>query len=313
MTSLITLLVYNGLANRLLPIISCLRLAKKTNRKINIVFRGTPIRTCIPYYGVDCTYYDLFKKNDNIIIDFDENNIKYDRTFNFEYWLNKETIIDVSGNCNIYVNYCLYTLLSFDDDKKSIFKNIQDRIKIPGEIFFDDIGNELGTILREEIKPVDELQDEINKDMSVFKTNMIGIHIRTSDGGFINHDWDNIVKNLISKSIIWCNENKDNGIFLATDSLKYYSEFASKFTTDQFIFYYPPEILCDTNSDNMDKFRNDKFNVLCAVVELYLLGSCNSKIIGTVNSTFSICSMLIASPNTKKYLINNIDNIPSKF
>lgn len=312
-SSYITVVVHNGLANRLLPLISCYRLAKKSNRKLNIVFNGTPVRSCIRYDGEHCAYYDLFKPCDGIVVDANLHDIHYERTFNFEYWLNKDMIIDITGDCNIYTNYGLYTMISQDDDQNSICKNLKFVIEKSGPLIFDDIAIELGDILRSDIQPVDELQFEINKYQSRFKKNMVGIHIRSTDGGFTGIKWDAMVQELIQKSLLWCKASLDNGIFLATDNPKYYIDFALKLTTDQFIFYNPPETLCKTKSTNVDKFNNDKFNVLCATIEMQLLGHCHHLIIGTASSTFSVCGMLLAPHETTKILIQNLHDIPPAF
>ena len=162
---LLTVVVHNGLANRLLPLISCLRLAKKSGRLLNVIFNGTPVRSCIRYDGAPCKYYDLFQKNEEILV-VDKNTsgtIVYERSYDFEYWLNKEMVIDVSGDGHVYTNYGLYTIIGVEDDQNSMFKLLRDVIEKPGEIHFDDgIAPELGEILRTDIKPVAELQREIN-------------------------------------------------------------------------------------------------------------------------------------------------------
>jgi hypothetical protein len=58
------------------------------------------------------------------------------------------------------------------------------------------------------------------------------------------------------------------------------------------------------------KFNNDKFNVLCGVVELFLLSKCNRYIIGTADSTFSVSAMIMADKETQKYLFNDVSNLP---
>ena len=281
-----------------------------------MVFNGTPVRSCIRYDGAPCKYYDLFERNDNILVDSDTTGIHYDRSFDFEYWLNKEMIIDVTGDGHVYTNYGLYTIIGTEDDSTSMCKLLRNVIEKPGKLVFDSIALELGNILREDIKPVKELQREItNYKQNRFKKNMVGLHIRSTDGGFVGIKWDKMVQELIRRCLVWCKKSLDNGIFLATDNGTYYIDFASKLTTDQFVFYNPPDVLCGTESTNVDKFNNDKFNVLCATVEMYLLGECNRGIIGTASSTFSVCGMLIGShfPNTTNYLITSLDNIPDEF
>lgn len=313
---LLTVVVHNGLANRLLPLISCLRLAKKSGRLLNVIFNGTPVRSCIRYDGVPCKFYDLFEKNEEIlVVDKDTSGIVYERSYDFEYWLNKEMVIDVGGNGHIYTNYGLYTMIGVEDDQNSMCKLLRDVIEKPGEIHFDGIAQELGEILRTDIKPVEELQREINlyKEKR-FKKHMVGIHIRSTDGGFTDIKWDKMVQELIKKSLVWCGKSEENGVFLATDNGKYYVDFASKLVTDQFVFYNPPETLCGTESTNVDKFNNDKFNVLCGLVEMYLLGECSQCIVGTASSTFSVCGMLIGSGHdSRNYLIKSVEDIPDEF
>ena len=43
---------------------------------------------------------------------------------------------------------------------------------------------------------------------------------------------------------------------------------------------------------------------------MYLLGKCNRMIIGTVDSTFSICGMLLAENDIQKYLISDEESVP---
>jgi len=306
---MIKITVHNGLANRLLPLISIIRLAEQTNRKVNLIFHGTPVRSCLRYDGEPCKFEDLFDPVDNLILN-DCRNYYFERTYNFEYWLNKDMVMDVSGYCNIETNFGLYTIISDKDDTNSIFKNLQNVLKQGCEIKFDTIGNELSCVLKN-LKPVKELRDEITKYDSTFLPNMVGIHIRSTDGGFVNIDWSSIVKKLVLLSQEWT-KNADNGIFLATDNPIFYEQFKI-LNEKQLFFYEPPTVLCNTTTTQNDKFNNDKYNVLCGLVEMHLLGKCNRSIIGTAESTFSFCAMLLSEQNTKKYLINKVEHIPDEF
>ena len=302
---MITVVLHNGLCNRLLPLISCIRLAKKVNSKVFIEWTYTPVRSCIAYHGDLCAISELFN-----IPSYISNNpsASHERIYEFRYWENKDHVIDVSDNKDVFVNYALYTIISNDDNQNSFLKNLKSVIVNPQEIILDDIAKDLGYILKNDLTPISLLQNEINKVKENFFPNMIGIHIRKSDGGFASYDWKNINKNLIRQLKQWC-KNNDNGVFLATDDMDTYIEFASSLG-NKLIFYNPPDILNNSKSTSGNKFSNDKFNVMCAVVELYLLGSCNKYIIGTADSTFSLCAMLMTDDNTKKFLINNVENIP---
>ena len=314
----LTVVVHNGLANRLLPLVSCLRLAKKTNRKLNIIWNGTPVRSCIRYDGVPCKYRDLFEEND--WIQENQHDLKYDREYNFEYWLNKDMVMDMSGDGNIYTNYGLYTIIDETEREESnLCMRLCDRISKGGELIFDRLCGELGELLRSDLRPVCDLQHEIgimrDRYFSEDKK-MIGIHIRSTDGGFVNIKWDEMVKKLIRESVKWCNKSDNHGVFLATDNPKYYVEFASKIQSDKLVFYTPPKELCGTMSTNVDKFNNDKYNVLCGLIEMMLLGECSEGVIGTASSTFSVCGMLMGYKEGSRksyYLMENEGDIPENW
>lgn len=312
----LTVVVHNGLANRLLPLVSCLRLAQKTNRTLNIIWNGTPVRSCIRYDGPPCKYYDLFLPN--VDITENEHGLTYVREYNFEYWDNKDMVMDISGTGHIYTNYGLYTIIGEDDDQTSICKRLCDTISKGGELKFDPICHELGELLRTTLRPIPELQSEIDRMKGKYfqpQKKMIGIHLRCTDGGFLNIKWDGMVAKLLNQSIAWCKESPDHGILLCTDNPKYYVQFATKIQSEnQLVFYNPPAELCGTKSTTVDKFNNDKYNVLCGLIEMYLLGECSQGVIGTAASTFSVCGMLMGyeSGTSKKYhLMTSEDDIPA--
>ncbi len=312
----VSVVVFNGLCNRLLPIISSIRLArilsssqdKQYNVNINWVY--TPVRSCLTYHGDLCSFSDLYNNNDGIEIN--KTDIEsYSTTYEFQYWLCKDHIIDttIENEGNIFINYALYTLLSNKDDNSSIFCNLKNNIVKPQEIILDNIGKELGIILRQ-FEPRNELQNEINKFQSTFLPNMIGLHLRKSDGGFTSYPWKDIIKVLIPQCQEWCNlDPMNNGIYLATDDVEIFVDFKIKLG-NQLRCYEPPKILCGIKSSS--KFNNDKYNVMSAVVELHSFSRCNNYIIGTADSTFSMCAMLMCEnfETTKMFLVNNPSNIP---
>ena len=304
MSSFLTVILYNGLCNRLLPIISAIRLARKCNKKINVVWTYTPQRSCLSYYGDLCKFQELFLPVDDLVVDLDLK--EYEKVYEFYYWLNLDLVIDISIKGNINVNYALYPIISNEDDS-DIFRNFKKTLNLPGELVFDKVGDEIADEMKKSIIPIPELQNEIDKCYSNFCSEMIGIHIRKSDGGFKEYNWDSIIKKLIKHSRDWVSISPNRGIFLATDDENVYIEFASKLG-HKLIFYNPPEKLCNYGSSS--KFNNDKYNVFSAVIEMYLLGKCNKMIIGTVDSTFSICGMLLTDKNVLKYLINSEESVP---
>jgi hypothetical protein len=306
MTSYLTVVTYNGLCNRLLPLISCLRLARKYNKKVNIIWTYTPQRSCLTYFGDHCKLLDLFEEPDNLV--FEKTDIENSKTYDFYYWLSLDHVIDMSEKGNIYVNYALYPIIG-NEDKSDIFINFKKTLNKNQELIFDDVGKELCEEMKK-LKPVKDICEQIDLCSKQFYNEMIGIHIRKTDGGFVKYDWKSIIKKILNNAKKWVNSSNDRGIFLATDDSDTYVEFASSLGS-KLVFYNPSKKLCGITSDN--KFNNDKFNVICGVVELYLLGKCNKMIIGTVDSTFSICGMLLADPNIKKYLVDNEESVPDFF
>ena len=110
----ITILTFNGLNNRLGVVISALRLARKTNRILNLCWPHTPVRSCLAYFGEYCKFQDLFDTNmDNVIIDgpYEQKYLALEikeeghRLYEFKYWDKKDHVIDVKGNDHIYVNW----------------------------------------------------------------------------------------------------------------------------------------------------------------------------------------------------------------
>jgi hypothetical protein len=225
-------------------------------------------------------------------------------------------VMDVSGTGHIYTNYGLYTIIGEDDDQTSICKRLCDAISKGGELTFDPICHELGELLRTTLRPVPGLQAEIDRMKALYfqpQKKMIGIHIRATDGGFLTIKWEEMIAKLIKESLQWCSQSPDHGILLCTDNPKYYVQFASKIQS-QLVFYNPPTELSGTRSTTDDKFNNDKYNTLCGLVEMNLLGLCSHKVIGTTASTFSVVGMLMGyeTGTTKKYhLMTSEDDIPA--
>ena len=300
----ITVITYNGLGNRLLPLISSIRLSRKSNRKTNMLWGYTPVRSCMTYYGDLCKFEELYEKIEDLSID---ENINSENVFEFKYWENKDHVVDINVDGNITINYALYTIISEDDNKDSIFNNLKKSISFSREIIFDDIGRELSNVMKS-FRPKKEFQDEIDKYGRKFYKNMVGIHIRKSDGGFTEFSWDDIVRTIIFRCREWCNSDMNNGVYLATDDSEVYVQFASCLGS-KLVFYNPPRKLGGVSSIN--KFNNDKFNVFCAVIELALLGKCNKYIVGTCDSTFSMTGMLLSDENTKKYLVKDVAGVPN--
>ena len=72
--------LYNGLGNRLLPLICLMRLCFPRERKLYIHWTGTPVRSTFAYEGAFVGFYDLFKSIEGM--EFVEENVVAERNRN---------------------------------------------------------------------------------------------------------------------------------------------------------------------------------------------------------------------------------------
>lgn len=296
---------HNGTYNRLIMLASVIRLAKKSNRKINAIWTLTLGRSTIRYFGDRCNFYEMFQPIEDMTVDGANGNNA--TVYHFKYWEELDHIIDIQKSGNIFIDFALYSIVS-KEDKSDIFTNLKRYICIPQEVKFDAVGEEIGEVLRTQFKPIKELQNEIDRVHKTFFKKMVACHIRSTDGGFTEYNWTAILKKLIDNCKKWAGKSPDHGVFLATDDPEIYIKFAIALG-NKLIFYIPPTVLCGCRADN--KFGNDKYNVLCGVIESWLLSKTNEYLIGTAQSTFSMGAMLMADKNVKKFMIDSPENIPN--
>jgi hypothetical protein len=130
MNNIITIILGNGLCNRLIPLISVIRLAKKSNRKINLIFYAPPRRSCMLYYGDKCNFYDLFQRDNDLFTDTSRD-ITYNKFYMFPYQIDKDknAKIDISENDNIHINYVTFSILSEEDDNNTMFMDLKKGFK----------------------------------------------------------------------------------------------------------------------------------------------------------------------------------------
>jgi hypothetical protein len=269
----IAIQLYNGLCNRLLPLLACVRLARATNRRVVAFWMPNPSRCCLPYHGDTCNYTELFEELD--LVEF----LPYDKfysymngavVYDFNYTQNPTFILDMNTEKNIFIINCMGTLYSKEDgfqyigytDKASTTTPEHDRFISSYRPLF------------KELKPVESLQKRIDEIKSSFTDKMIGIHVRRSDGGFLYTDWTQSDLALKEKVEEW--RKQGYSFFLASDDPKYESFFGD---------------VIMNKAEN--KYNNDRVNTLHAVIDMYLLSHCNV-IIGTEGSTFSIVAYFIS-------------------
>jgi hypothetical protein len=255
----ISMAVFNGLCNRLLPIMSAVYLARQTDRRVVVFWTENIGRSNIPYYGEKAKAGELFMCTKDIEFVDMQTMQGYDgKSVHFK---NSIELVDD----NIFIETPCTLLLTKNE-------NIDiERYTQLGAGFYKPISF-LEPIFKE-LRPVPSIQWEIDNFSKKLGAKTIGIHIRRTDGGFSETNFEETDKALQKRISEW----KALGycIFLATDSEKYETYFG-----DVLIY------------KTAKKYENCKENVIAGVVDLFLLSKCQT-IIGTVKSTFSLVASLI--------------------
>jgi hypothetical protein len=280
--------VHSGLNNKLIPLLSLLRIAKKENKDIKC------------YWGPDAyilnsifEFNDLFEPINNISF-IDKN--EYDKVFkNNKYTIynkngsdrDRKEIIYISNN-NISIFHKIVHLISYKEDNV-----IGNYVPYPrSKICETNIITELKLIINE-LKPKQNIIDKIDTITTKFKgNNVIGFHIRTTDGGFTNIP-RNEVYNVIDKYV------KNNfKIYISCDNLKLEKNIISKFSSNIIYFDNP------FGNKYEDKFDRKSYGTINAICEMFILSKCN-KFLGTPGSSFSFMVWLLRNDNILDFWCNN--------
>jgi hypothetical protein len=291
---LICLPLFNGICNRLIPIASALRLAKKTGRKVMVFWTDNPGRSLLTYHGQSTNFEDIFEPIENMeFLSMVQINEYLDTSDHYDcHVLVPFPIVNTNTDKHIFVVYCVNTIFSKDDEI-----NQQYVLKDIGKFIEDSVFMEMKSVLRE-LCPVTHLKNEIDK---IYETKMkgrimVGLHIRRTDGSFKEKDWKKTDQTLLLRARSWAHEGYV--FFLATDSPRHEHDF--KMALGNSLITYEPRF---------NKFGNDRNNVLAAVVDLYLLSKCDRAIIGTVESSFSLTAALLSEKTPLWMISENCNSV----
>jgi hypothetical protein len=275
--------VRSGINNKLVPLLSLLRIAKKENRKI---------KCC---WGEDAyinkslfSFLDLFKNiNDIEFINMNEyinvfnnvNNKIYNRDGSDR---NRNEIIYKKDPNTIIVFNKIVHLISYKEDNV-----IGNYVPYPRENKeTTQIISELRDIVKDLI-PVQEIQNKINETTNTFKNkNVIGLHVRTTDGGFTDIPYKDVF-GFINKLLDEDN-NKDKKVYVSCDNLSLENEIKETFSNKVLFFSNP------FGSNYADKFNRSSSGTINAVCEMFILSRCN-KFYGTPGSSLSFMVWLLRS------------------
>ena len=268
--------VYSGLNNKLIPLLSLLRIANKENKKIKCYWSNK----CWGNKSISNNYHflDLFESIENI--DFIDKN-EFNKMYNSKVKIyNKngsdrdrnEIIYKPSGDLSI-VFYNIVHPISYKED--NVLGYIVPYPKETKSItpFITDF--------REVIKKLIPKQHILSKINNFIKKidldNTIAVHIRLKDGGFRDIKYKDVESYIYSI--------KDKKIYLACDSIDIENKLKSKFN-NIIVFDLP-------FGDYNEKFMNNSNGLKNTVCELFILSKFKT-FFGTPGSSFSLMVWLLS-------------------
>lgn len=280
----IILRVWSGVCNQIIPLLSCIRIAIKDSRNLEVLFKSI-LNYNGEFLGKKVFLYNYFEKLYPLTLIRDKN------------WNN------VIENSHIYNPYGLdngtgIVFLDKDREKdKIVFNNIVHFISFENEQVYRsylDIVNiniEKQTIFKEwrEIAqsfiPIQKIRDKVEEVLETFDTKVLGIHIRSKDGGFTEiYNKNQII--LFNKIETFLENNKEWKIYISTDNIIIEKKLIKK---------YKNKILCMKNpygNNYEDKFENNQYGTINGLCEIYILSKCDL-FLGNYPSSFTIFSWLL--------------------
>jgi len=283
--------VHSGLNNKLVPLLSLLRIARKENRELKCLWGNDAYinRTLF-------SFNDLFENLDRVkfitieeYIDLfnNQNNKIYNKSGSDR---DRNEIIYRNDTNEIVIFHKVVHLISYKDDNV-----VGNYVPYPREIKEQtSIISELREIAKL-LKPVEKINNKINSIIEKFKdNNVIGLHIRTTDGGFTDipsKDVFGFINNLLE-------ENKNSKIYISCDTLALENEIKKTFS-DNILYYSNP-----FGDNYSEKFNRSSWGTINAVCEMFILSKCD-KFYGTPGSSLSFMVWLLRNDNLLEFWCSN--------
>ena len=287
--------VQSGLNNKLLPLLSALRIAIKYNYNIKCFWSNVCmglIKVKKGYHFLDffesienidfideCEFNKLSKNNNCILHKIDGHNHEAYR---------KASHINDLTKSHIFINIC--HVISLKDDNVLNKYIPSRRTYVETCSFTEDF-----RLYLKYLKPKKDIIDKINKETLNFNDKILGVHVRITDTpiciGFSGIDYKKSIKYIEN----FLKKNPDWKIYISADCLKVENHFIDKFKEKIIKFNNP-----------FGTHYNDKFNINSydgiknGICEMYILSKC-SKIIGTPSSSFSLMAWLLSSHKDLDY------------
>lgn len=283
--------VYSGLNNKLVPLLSLLRISQKENRKLKCLWGNDTYLNKTLF-----TFNDLFENIDNVeFITMQEYfnlfNNKSNKIYNrLASDRDRNEIIYRNDRNEIVIFHKVVHLVSYQSDNA-----VGNYVPYPRDI---KTVTPLISELRETaklLKPVEKIQNKINYVIEDFKkNNVIGLHIRTTDGGFTDIPSKDVFK-FINKLI---QEKSDSKIYISCDSLVLENEIKKIFPNNVLYFSNP------FGNNYSDKFNRSSWGTMNVTCEMFILSKCN-KFYGTPGSSLSFMVWLLRNDKFLEFWCKN--------
>ena len=245
--------VHSGLNNKLIPLLSLLRIAKKENRKILCYWDNDAYLSKSLF-----KFNDLFEnikeikfisKNEFYKQYYNKNNIIYNKNGSDR---NKKIIY--KKNTKYAVFYKIVHFISYENDNIIKYISPYPREKIKKTNVIDDARKYL-----KELIPKKDILNKINIDFSNNK--ILGIHLRTTDGSFKDIPKNNIIDYITN----FLKNNPLYKIYISCDNFEIEQKIIKKFPKKIYYFKNP------FGNKYHDKFDRSSFGTKNAVVEIFSL------------------------------------------
>lgn len=278
------LYVKSGIGNQLIPFISLLRMCDKYDYKLNVIFERIVAYNFSKVNSNSFSIIDLIKVNYNynIVTSIPNNCIKYNCGWNTE----KNTIQSNEKDNIFYYNVC-HLFGGIDDNVKLYSPYPCNNLK--NNIFLSDLKKYANLIT-----PVKEIKDKLDNYIKYINTldlKILGLHIRTLDGGFIDMYNESSLLNYIDNFL---DKNKNWKIYVSTDN---------KHIEDKLISKYKDTILKMDNpfgNNYNDKFSDNNYGLMNSMYEIFMLSKCDN-LVGSAGSSFSLLSWLLSTNDSLEF------------
>lgn len=290
--------IESGMGNRILPLISAIRLAQKSNRKLYIYWgikamgRYVETKHVKKWNGRPHKFTDFFENDPSLFTEITKqqfekakNNKSCKRYRNTSTHTSVVTQLDLDRFDILWFNNIWFPLALKSDDINEYIPYPRILTPLPVGDFISSLRN-----YAKMLKVTPELKQKIKEQTTQFPDNIVGVHIRSTNGGFLTKRFTHLIPLLDT----FLAKNPDYKIFLAADTQSRENEFKSHFK-DKLIVYNEPI------NGQQHKRSNTIAGVKNGMIDMFLLSKC-TKLIGTGESSFSFMAWIFG--NASEYQVH---------